>query len=121
MPGELPPSLPRACFGCDEPIEEIVCPAEKPTPIAPTGVQKIDKTPIALTTPYHDRTEEQLGDNCLFYPLRPVPFPAVTSSTDFPRSPARVLETLWTCLPYVIFYPQEKRFRSLVVPNLSLA
>ncbi|KAF9643833.1 hypothetical protein BDM02DRAFT_3191163 [Thelephora ganbajun] len=59
--GELPPPSPKACFGRDELIEEIVAQATNPTPIALIGAGGIGKTSIALTVLHDNRIKERFG------------------------------------------------------------
>ena len=57
--GESPPPAPRACFGRDELIEEIVGLVENLTPTALIGAGGIGKTSIALTVLHHDRIKRR--------------------------------------------------------------
>src|ERR1700753_2763692 len=62
-PGESPPPAPRACFGRDNLIEEIVELAQNLEPVALIGAPGIGKTSIALTVLHHDRVKERFGYN----------------------------------------------------------
>ncbi|KAF9782866.1 hypothetical protein BJ322DRAFT_180037 [Thelephora terrestris] len=57
--GESPPPPPRACFGRDKLIEEIIGLVETLTPIALIGAGGIGKTSLALTVLHDDRIKKR--------------------------------------------------------------
>lgn len=64
--GESPPPKPRACFGRDALIEELVRRAEELKPSALIGAGGTGKTVIASTVLHHERTVRKFSDQRRF-------------------------------------------------------
>ena len=78
-PGELPPPPPKACFGRDELIKNIVNLTENSTPVALIAAGGIGKTSIALAVLHNNRVRERFGEHRRF--IRCDQFP--TSRANF--------------------------------------
>lgn len=93
--GELPPPAPRACFGREESIEEVVGFVETLESVALIGAGGIGKTTIVLAALHHERTNwpgsVATADLSVVTSCQPHP---VTSPPAYPRSSVRGSNTL---------------------------